>query len=222
MKYFFIRFLAFCLFFIATTTLKADIKDERGILTMPVETAVDKIRGGLLGQILGNLNGLKHEMRYVDEPGDVKNYIPRLPDGSWTDDDTDFEWVYIVEMQKKRNAFLSNEQITQLWHERINDRIWCSNRFARYLMDIGIEPPYTGYSVFNPWAEFNISGQFLSETFGLIAPGMPQTAAKNCIVRNNEIFDCGVGIRSYGEHAIIEYNNIHDCNRVLKKYTWGQ
>ncbi len=171
-------FFALCLSFITTTTLIADIKDERYMMTLPVETAIDKIRGGLLGQILGNLNGLKHEMRYVDEPGNVKNYIPRLPDGAWTDDDTDFEWVYIVEMQKYRNAFLSNEQITQLWQERINDRIWCSNRFARYLMDIGIKPPYTGYSVFNPWAEFNISGQFLSETFGLIAPGMPQTAAK--------------------------------------------
>jgi hypothetical protein len=171
-------FLVFCLSLISTNALKADIKDERPNLTMPAETLVDKIRGGLLGQILGNLNGLKHEMRYIDEPGSVKNYTPWLPDGAWTDDDTDFEWVYIVEMQKNRNAFLSNDQITQLWQERINERIWCSNRFARYLMDIGIKPPYTGYSVFNPWAEFNISGQFLSETFGLIAPGMPQTASK--------------------------------------------
>ena len=31
----------------------------------------DKIRGGLLGQILGNLNGLPHEMKYIDEPGAV-------------------------------------------------------------------------------------------------------------------------------------------------------
>jgi len=45
--------------------------------------------------------------------------------------------------------------------------------------------------------------------------------ARNCIVRKNEIFDCGAGIRSYGKNAIIEYNFIHDCNRVLKKYSWG-
>jgi hypothetical protein len=45
--------------------------------------------------------------------------------------------------------------------------------------------------------------------------------AKYCIIRNNEIFDCGAGIRSYGEHTIIENNYIHDCNRILKKYTWG-
>jgi hypothetical protein len=30
----------------------------------------------------------------------------------------------------------------------------------------------------NPWAEFNVAGQFLSETFGLMAPAMPQTAAQ--------------------------------------------
>jgi hypothetical protein len=33
-------------------------------------------------------------------------------------------------------------------------------------------------TVFNPWADFNISGQFICETFGLIAPAMPQSAAR--------------------------------------------
>jgi hypothetical protein len=45
-------------------------------------------------------------------------------------------------------------------------------------MDIGIDPPLTGCTALNPWAEFNISGQFLCESFGLIAPAMPQTAAR--------------------------------------------
>ena len=148
------------------------------LLKVPVETIRDKIRGGLLGQMLGNLNGLPHENTYIDEPGEVKSYTPALPNGAWTDDDTDFEWVYIIEMQRKRNAFLTNDEIFSLWKERINQRIWCSNRYARYLMDIDIKPPLTGAVSLNPWAEFNISGQFLSETFGLIAPAMPQTAAK--------------------------------------------
>ena len=55
----------------------------------------DKIRGGLLGQMLGNLNGLPHEMQYIDEPGNVMEYIPALPEGARTDDDTDIEWLYI-------------------------------------------------------------------------------------------------------------------------------
>jgi hypothetical protein len=45
--------------------------------------------------------------------------------------------------------------------------------------------------------------------------------ARHCIVRNNEIFDCGVGIKSYGAYALITNNYIHDCNRILKEWTWG-
>ena len=89
------------------------------VIEMPAEVLRDKIRGGLLGQILGNLNGLPHEMKYIDQPGNVKEYIPALLDGARTDDDTDFEWVYLYVMQ-----------------------------------------------------------EFISETFGLLAPAMPQTASR--------------------------------------------
>ncbi len=147
-------------------------------IQVPVAEIQDRIRGGLLGQMLGNLNGIPYEFKYIEEPGNLKNYIPALPSGAYTDDDTDFEWVYIYNMQKRRTVMLPYEEINSLWKERINRNIWCSNRYARYLMDIGVKPPYTGYIALNPWAEFNVSGQFLSETFGLLAPAMPQTAAK--------------------------------------------
>ena len=145
---------------------------------LSAELLRDKIRGGLLGQILGNLNGLDHEMEYINEPGDVEEYVPALPEGAWTDDDTDLEWVYIVAMQRNNEIAMPPGLIVQLWKERINKRIWCSNQYARQLMDIGFEPPLTGNIVLNPWADFNISGQFVCESFGLLAPGMPQTAAK--------------------------------------------
>src|SRR5690606_19758832 len=70
------------------------------------------------------------------------------------------------------------DDIASLWKERINRRIWCSNRYARHLMDLNIDPPYTGNVLLNPWANFNVSGQFLCETFGLLAPAMPQTATR--------------------------------------------
>ena len=92
-------------------------------IDMPAETLRDKIRGGLLGQLLGNLNGLKHEMKYINAPGNVQQYTPALPEGARTDDDTDLEWVYIVAMQKNNTTMLSLGQITQLWLERINNRI---------------------------------------------------------------------------------------------------
>jgi len=145
-------------------------------IELPAEIVRDKIRGGLLGQMLGNLNGIQHEMQYIAEPGNVKTYVPALPEGAQTDDDTDFEWVYICAMQDEGSVLLPYSKITELWRNRINRGIWCSNQYARVLMDLGFEPPITGNLVLNPWADFNISGQFLCETFGLLAPGMPQTA----------------------------------------------
>lgn len=56
-------------------------------VAMPAEVLRDKIRGGLLGQILGNLNGLPHEMKYLAEPGKVTGYVPGLPQGDRTPDD---------------------------------------------------------------------------------------------------------------------------------------
>jgi ADP-ribosylglycohydrolase len=141
------------------------------------DTLQDKVRGGFLGQLLGDLNGLKHEMKYIAEPGNVQQYVPALPEGAWTDDDTDFEWVYIIGMQK-HGLLIPNARISELWKAHINRRFWCANEYARQLMDLGITPPLTGKLAFNPWSGFNISGQFVSETFGLMAPGMPQTAAR--------------------------------------------
>jgi len=138
----------------------------------------DKIYGGIIGQFFGNLNGLEHENKYTDEPGNVTEYIPDLSDGAFTDDDTDIEFVYIYHMLKTGETMLSYSQIRDLWIENINEHIWCANRYARKLMDIGFDPPYTGRIAYNPWSVFNISGQFLCEQFALISPGMPQTAAR--------------------------------------------
>lgn len=147
-------------------------------IVIPSEQVIDKIRGGLLGQNLGVLNGLPYEFTFIEQPGDVSGYVPSLPEGARTDDDTDFEWVYIYQMQKTGQIRIPYPEVAQLWRERINRNIWSANRYARHLMDIGIEPPLTGYAPVNPWAPFNLSGQFLSETFALLAPGMPQTASK--------------------------------------------
>jgi len=145
---------------------------------IPAAVVEDKIRGGLLGQVLGDLNGLEHEMKYIDEPGKVMRYVPDLSLGAWTDDDTDIEWIYVLEMQRSGELALSSRRITELWKRHINRNIWCSNQYLRQLMDIGIEPPLTGRLALNPWADFNLSGQFVAETWGLISPGMPATAGR--------------------------------------------
>jgi hypothetical protein len=147
-------------------------------ITIPAPRLQDQIRGGLLGHILGDLNGLKHEMKYIDEPGSVASYVPSLPDGAWTDDDTDVEWVYLLDMERSRTILLAPARIAGLWKRHVNRRIWCSHLYLRQLLDIGIEPPLTGSVHLNPWADFNLSAQFVSESWGLIAPGMPRAAAR--------------------------------------------
>ncbi len=149
----------------------------KAVLELPCEEVLDKVRGGLLGQVIGNINGIPHEFKYDEEPGNVVDYVPGLPNGAYTDDDTDIEWVYINHMQSANQLFLDSEQLANIWKESFNVRIWCSNGYVRRLLDIGIQPNYTGSIALNPWAEFNISGQFICETFGLICPAMPQSAA---------------------------------------------
>jgi ADP-ribosylglycohydrolase len=148
------------------------------ISEIPGDILEDKIRGGFLGQLLGDLNGLQHEMKYIAEPGDVQEYTPALPEGGWTDDDTDIEWPYLIEMQRSGALLLPPRRISEVWRQHINRRIWCSHLFVRQLMDLAIDPPLTGRVEINPWAGFNLSGQFVSESWGLISPGMPRTAAR--------------------------------------------
>ena len=138
----------------------------------------DRIRGGMLGQILGNLNGLPHEMKYIHEPGNVTDYVPRLPDGARTDDDTDLEWIYVVEIERRGDPLIPADQIARLWRRHVNEGVWCANGYARQLMELDFEPPLTGSAKLNPWASFNLSGQFVCESFGLMSPAMPQTAAR--------------------------------------------
>lgn len=45
--------------------------------------------------------------------------------------------------------------------------------------------------------------------------------ADHCIVRNNEVEDCPIGINSYGEYTLISGNKIHDCNRPIWFPYWG-
>src|SRR5688572_27696236 len=168
-----------CVAFIAFSLICTTWADEhRTELAIPADRLEDQIRGGMLGQILGNLNGLPHEFKYIAEPGNVDRYVPALPDGARTDDDTDLEWVYITDMQKLQKLYLPEERIVELWKAHINRGIWCANLYSRELMDLGIAPPLTGRLELNPWANFNISGSFVAETFALVCPQMPKTASQ--------------------------------------------
>ena len=143
------------IFCCCNSSQKAGVNSE--FIEISADTLADKIRGGLVAQIIGNLNGIPHENKYYKTGGNVRQYTPYLPDGAYTDDDTDIEWVYIYSMQNEKTTRLSPDRITGLWKRHINKNVWCSNKYARLLMDLNIKPPLTGNVHLNPWANFNIS-----------------------------------------------------------------
>lgn len=66
-----------------------------------------------------------------------------------------------------------------------------------------------------------LSGRIAFETMWELGALYVERTARNCVIQNNEFSNCGVGIRSYGEGAVIRSNYVHDCNRVLKEWNWG-
>src|SRR5712675_567807 len=82
----------------------------------------------LPADVLGNLNGLPHEFKYINHPGKVEHFTPSLPNGGVTDDDTDIEWVYLREIARTGNNSLPPANIAALWKRHINRRIFAANR----------------------------------------------------------------------------------------------
>src|SRR5450631_3993562 len=106
--------IATCMGVVCLSAIAAD-KGTGKFVEIPGSVLEDKVRGGLIGEMLGDLNGLKHEMKYIDEPGNVTSYKPALPEGAWTDDDTDIEWIYVLKMQSSKEMMLSPQVIADEW-----------------------------------------------------------------------------------------------------------
>jgi hypothetical protein len=82
-----------------------------------------------LGQCIGNIYGLPHENRYIDQPGLEKfpyGYTGNLgrlktTNGVFSDDDTDIEYMYLTGMEKF-GVEPTYEQLTGLWKYHVRDR----------------------------------------------------------------------------------------------------
>jgi len=100
-----------------------------------------------------------------------------LQNGARTDDDNDFEWTHLWFLDQEGVVKLPYLRLVEIWKANMNSGLWVANKKARELMDEGVVPPATGSVARNPHAWYNLSGQFCVESYGLIAPGLPQTAA---------------------------------------------
>lgn len=140
------------------------------------EELLDHIYGGWAGMLIGGLEGLPHEFKYNENPGDSLPVFSFLPGGARTDDDNDFELTHLYFMDKENTLKLSYRRIVEIWKANMNTGIWVANKNARDLMDKGFLPPATGYAENNKAAGYNLSGQFCVESYGMIAPLMPEAA----------------------------------------------
>jgi hypothetical protein len=141
------------------------------------EQLLEHIRGGWTGMLIGGIEGLAHEFKYINQPHTSLPDYPLLPNGARSDDDNDFEWTHLWFMDKEGTLKIPYPRIVEIWKANMNRGLWCANRQARKLMDEGIVPPETANPARNSFAPYNLSGQFCVEAYGMIAPGMPQAAA---------------------------------------------
>ena len=153
---------------------------EADLVRLSAEEYSDKVYASWLGQMIGNIYGLPHENVYIDEPrpdelSGLKYQgwpLERMVevDGGFSDDDTDIEYMYLLQMQK-HGIEPTYAQLRDAWTYHVRDRVWLANRAALTAMHKGFLPPATGSQVYNPhW--FQIDPQLVNEIWAVTAPGM--------------------------------------------------
>lgn len=139
---------------------------------------LDAVYASWLGQIVGNSLGLCYEFKYIDNPGPNQFPYPytftldniKKYNGAFSDDDTDIEYMYLIEMEKK-GIEPTYFDLAEAWKKHVKQRVWFANRMAVSLMHAGHYPPVTGSSKFNhEW--FQIDPQLVNEIWAVTAPGM--------------------------------------------------
>ncbi len=158
--------------------------EAQNVRILSVADYEDKVYASWLGQIVGNIAGLVHENKYIDEPGPDTypfDYGPNLArlqeaDGAFSDDDTDIEYMYLLQMEQ-HGIEPTYVQLADAWKHHIRDRIWVANRTALQLMHFGYDPPVTGMQHLNSqW--YQIDPQLVNEIWAVTAPGMVRYAAE--------------------------------------------
>lgn len=181
----------FLLILFSLAVVSCSQKEENSLL-LTVDDYEAKVYASWLGQMVGNIYGLVHENMYIDEPGpDTFPYgydykpIPFFNgkfateyfeenQGAFSDDDTDIEYMYVLQMEK-HGIEPTYQQLADAWKHHIRGWVWVANRAALRLMHYGHYPPLTGNKGHNPhW--FQIDPQLVNEIWAITAPGMIEYA----------------------------------------------
>jgi hypothetical protein len=142
-------------------------------LTISSAEYEDRIRAAWYGQIAGTLMGFAFEHRAA-----ATALVDRIPDrfkGMPIDDDWYYEMV-AVRAFERFGIDMTAAQLGEQW--KLNSAgAWGSSEQARLLLARGLSAPDTGHPRYNRlW--FTIGPQFSADVYGMITPGMPNTAAR--------------------------------------------
>jgi ADP-ribosylglycohydrolase len=137
---------------------------------------LDKVKGGFVGQLVGNIFGLPYEGQstYTPGPADI-TYYKEVPSMAFSDDDTFVELVALKNLEDN-GIDATPAQLAAEWMAHIpRGGVACANFVALENFHRGIMPPESGRPENNVYYLY-IDAQIESEIYGLIAPGMPATA----------------------------------------------
>ena len=248
MKNFFSIIFYGCVFFIIINC--GNFQNSRYIIISKAEYE-DKVYASWIGQIIGNIYGLPHECQYIDShrPDSLRNFkyseyhlkLMSEIDGAFSDDDTDIEYMYLLQMEEK-GVEPSYIDLSKAWVNHVRDRVWLANRAAVAAMKNGLQPPLSGSKKFNPhW--FQIDPQLVNEIWAVTSPGMIRYASEKskwaAKITNEDwgveptifygamysaaFFESdinnliSIGLESVPKNGVF-YNTVIDVKNIYKKY----
>lgn len=166
---------------------------QQGALTISAETYYDKTLAAILGQIGGFLSGYEFvtnepmpdewfRLTYGPYSGDSPYFAvtdfpgyDRLFEDGRVGGDDDYHVDFFIQLILERyGPDASFWDIREAWTQhQVND--WGGSDIAMQLMNEGMLPPQVGTAEYNRF--YWVSEPYIeTETVGLVAPGMPQTA----------------------------------------------
>lgn len=146
-------------------------------VSLDLETYENKVLGGWLGQMIGNIFGLPTEGHFIQSPGPSSlTYYETIPSHALVDDDTfnEIVWLYALE---KYGLDITSAELAQEWKEQISaGDMACANWAARLNIEKGILPPLSGHPSNNSYSTY-IDAQIEADIWGLLSPGRPDLAS---------------------------------------------
>ena len=159
-------------------------KDE-GIITLSKEELKDKIKGAWAAQTIGCTYGGPTEFSYK------KRIIPDSVEIQWSDsmmhywmtkipglyDDVYMDLTFVDVFQKEGLDAPASSHAKA--YAEADYMLWHANQQGRYNILHGMMPPESGHWLNNPHAD-DIDFQIEADFAGIMAPGMPNSAAEVC------------------------------------------